>query len=102
MGCAVIPLHLSCHSTSHCMQFSTVKYTKDLLLMYQGHVVGSNRPCVLAVYTPPCQPPHPPLNTESAPTSTWGRGREGEERERERERGKEEEEGEGEGKGEGE
>ena len=46
-------------------------------------MVGSSRPCVLAVYTPPFLSPHPPLNTESGPTSTWGR-----ERERERESGR--------------
>ena len=54
-------------------------------------MVGSSRPCVLAVYTPPFLSPHPPLNTESGPTSTWGRGREGE---GEREEEEEEEEGE--------
>ena len=55
-------------------------------------MVGSSRPCVLAVYIPPCLSPHPPLNTESGPTSTWGRGGEGGEGEGEGEREEEEEE----------
>ena len=41
-------------------------------------MVGSSPPCVLAVYTPPCLSRHPPLNTESAPTSTLAGREEGE------------------------
>ena len=60
-------------------------------------MVGNSQPCVLAAYIPPFLSPHPPLNTESGPTSTWGRGREGEgegEWEEEEEEEEEEEKGE--------